>query len=127
MALPASRAVHFDVKPLNRSKATQSTTKITAPKTGDFQKKCSILTLVDDVSAHSVNKANAVSFDLKANPAEADSSTHKQMFRMLAGGETIRQILRWKSNDGASVAPLSVNLCFCSLTVPAAVLRFHRC
>ena len=86
--------------------------KINVPKTGDFQKKTPILTLVDNASACSVNKANAVSFDLKADPAEADSSTQKQMFGMLAGGETIRQILRWKSNDGASVAPLSVNFCF---------------
>ena len=80
MALPASSAVHFDIKPLNCSKATQLTMKINAPKTGDFQKRTPILTLVDDTSTYSVNKANAVSFDLKVDPADAASSTHKQIF-----------------------------------------------
>ena len=107
MAVPASSAVHFDVKPLNCSKATQSTMKINAPKTGDFQKKTPILTLVNNRSTHSVNRANAVSFDLKVNPAEADSSTYKQMFCILTGSETIRQILRWKSNVGTVFSGLN--------------------
>ena len=81
--------------------------KINVPKTGDFQKKTPILTLVDDTSTYSVNKANAVSFDLKVNPADAASSTYKQMFRILTGSETIRQILRWKSNVGTVFAGLN--------------------
>ena len=81
--------------------------KLNAPKTGDFQKKSPILTLVNNTSTYSVNKANAVSFDLKVNPTDADSSTYKQMFCILTGSETIRQILRWKSNVGTVFAGLN--------------------
>ena len=63
--------------------------------------------MVNDASTYSVNKANAVSFDLEVNPAEADSSTDEQMFCILTGSETIPQILGWKSNVGTVFSGLN--------------------
>ena len=68
--------------------------KIAPTKYNPMEKKNPLLPLVPDKEP-SMTKSNSISFDLKVNPADADSSTYRSNARILDGTESIRAILKW--------------------------------
>ena len=55
-----------------------------------------LLTLVP--SKETLTKSNSTVFELRVNPADANSPTHQEAVRILNGTEGVRTILEWHSN-----------------------------
>ena len=65
-----------------------------SPDTALLRKK-PLLTLTVDLKETELSKCNTKTFDLKINPADANSATYKSSARVLRGDETVRQVLQW--------------------------------
>ena len=55
-----------------------------------------LLTLVP--SKETLTKSNSTTFELRINPADAGSPTHKETVRILNGTEDVRTIINWHTN-----------------------------
>jgi hypothetical protein len=76
--------------------------KIVPPKQSPTPtKKNPLLPLVPD-PLDEMKSENSVSFNLRTDPTDRNSSTYKKYVRVLSGSETIRTILKW-AEDAAQV------------------------
>ena len=63
-----------------------------------MRNKTPLLPLVHDKYLDELNKHNSMTVELQSQPALADSPKYKVTILILKGGETLRQMLRWRAD-----------------------------
>ena len=73
--------------------------KVSVPKqeTSGQSTKVALLPLTDDPALCELGKHNSVKCELRSVPTDANSAKHAFQLRILAGTESARTILRWKT------------------------------
>ena len=63
-----------------------------------MRNKTPLLPLVHDESLDALNKHNSMTVELQSQPAEDDLPKYKVTVIILRGGETLRQMTRWRAD-----------------------------
>lgn len=79
--------------------------------------------LEDDDSLYQLDKSNSASWELRSNPADANSPKYKYLTRILQGNESPRQILRWKSDVAKVLLGLAANNLASAKPIIEAMMR----
>ena len=81
--------------------------KIAPTKHSSSTKKDPLLPLVPD-PLDEMRTENSVSYNVRADPTDRDSSTYKKYVRILSGSESIRTILKWAEDTTQVIEGLNV-------------------